>query len=263
MEQGREQLDLVAPDAELELAAAVGPDAVRGAVVVGGEEALDGAEPGRLHVDRPRRPAERLDVRDGVDDGVPGDAVAVRLEHGLASRASERGPRARPRGARRRPGGRAPASGTVSTLVPWYWPLKSTESTAPVSRSSAISSSRPVGGRVELEAEAGVEVEPRPQARRSWRARRAASRRRSQRLAACGRRPSPSEMPGLAQRQIERGALERPSGGSRDRRAAPARGRRAAACARCSRERLAASSPGERENGARAPGGGRARRRRR
>ena len=71
MEQRCQELDLVAADAELELAAAVGADLVRLAVVVGGEEPLDRAEARRLHVDRPRRPAQRLDVVDGVDHARP------------------------------------------------------------------------------------------------------------------------------------------------------------------------------------------------
>ena len=62
MEQRCQELDLVASDAELELPAAVGADVVRRAVVVGGEQPLDRAEARRLHVDRPRRPAQRLDV---------------------------------------------------------------------------------------------------------------------------------------------------------------------------------------------------------
>ena len=44
MEERREVLDLAAADAELELAAAVGADAVLLAVVVRGEEPLDRAE---------------------------------------------------------------------------------------------------------------------------------------------------------------------------------------------------------------------------
>ena len=67
---------------ELPLPAAVGADAVVLAVVVRREEPLDRAEPRRLHVHRARGPAERLDVLDGVDGGIPGHAVAVRLEHG-------------------------------------------------------------------------------------------------------------------------------------------------------------------------------------
>ena len=57
MEQRREQLNVPAARAELPLAAAVRADAVRLAVVVGGEEPLDRAEPRRLDVHRPRRPA--------------------------------------------------------------------------------------------------------------------------------------------------------------------------------------------------------------
>ena len=83
MEQRCQELDLVATDAELELAAAVGADVVRRAVVVRGEQPLDRAEARRLHVDGPRRPAQRLDVADRVDHRVPGDALVMRLEHRL------------------------------------------------------------------------------------------------------------------------------------------------------------------------------------
>ena len=82
MEERREQLDVPAPDRQLPLTAAVGADPMRLAVVVGGEEALDRPEPRGLDVDGARRPAERLDVRDGVDGGIPGDPVGVRLEDG-------------------------------------------------------------------------------------------------------------------------------------------------------------------------------------
>ena len=53
------------------------------AEVVAGEQRLDRAEARRLDVDRARREREPLDVGDGVDRRVPGDAVAVRLERGV------------------------------------------------------------------------------------------------------------------------------------------------------------------------------------
>src|SRR5262245_63284428 len=77
-----EELNVAATEAELPLAAAVGADPVRLAVVVGREEAFHRAEPRRLDVHGPRLPRQRLDVLDRVDDGVPGHSVAVRLEHG-------------------------------------------------------------------------------------------------------------------------------------------------------------------------------------
>ena len=83
MEHRGEVLDLPAPDAELGLAAAVDLDPALGAVVVGREELLGRAEPRRLDVDRARREREVLDVGDRVDRRVPGDAVAVGLEHGV------------------------------------------------------------------------------------------------------------------------------------------------------------------------------------
>ena len=53
------------------------------AVVVAGEQRLDRAEARRLDVDGLGRERERLDVGDRVDRRVPGDAVAVGLEHGV------------------------------------------------------------------------------------------------------------------------------------------------------------------------------------
>ena len=71
MEERREQLDLVAADAELELPAAVRADPLLGAVVVGAEELRHGTEARRLDVHRARWPAERLDVGDRVDHAHP------------------------------------------------------------------------------------------------------------------------------------------------------------------------------------------------
>src|SRR3954453_8292851 len=73
VEDGGEVLDLPSPDAELGLAAAVDLDPALGAVVIGREERLRGAEARRLDVDRAWREGEPFDVRAGVDRSVPGD----------------------------------------------------------------------------------------------------------------------------------------------------------------------------------------------
>ena len=70
-----------APGPELELAAAVDRDPALLAEVVEGEELANGAEARRLRVHAARREGQRVDVRGGVEGGVPGDPVAVRLEH--------------------------------------------------------------------------------------------------------------------------------------------------------------------------------------
>ena len=81
MEERGEVLDLTAARPQLELAAAVDRDPVLGAVVVEVEEAPHRAETRRLRVEADRRECERLDVLDRVDREVPGDPVAMRLEH--------------------------------------------------------------------------------------------------------------------------------------------------------------------------------------
>ena len=80
VEERRQVLNVAAAGAELELAAAVGRDALLLAVVVRVEESLQRPEPRRLDVDRTRLPGQRLDVLDRVDDRVPGDPLCVRLE---------------------------------------------------------------------------------------------------------------------------------------------------------------------------------------
>ena len=159
MEERREQLDLVAADAELELPAAVRADPVVGAVVVGGEEPLDGAEPRGLHVDRPRRPAEGLDVGDRVDHCVPGDPVVVRLEHGLGLRRERRilEPRV----------GKPVDDPAVERGVGHGVDARAAVLALEVDRVDRPRGGelrdqllRPVGRRVELEAQPGIEAEP-------------------------------------------------------------------------------------------------------
>ena len=77
MEDRGEVLDVAAAGAELELAAAVHPDAARLAVLVGAEQRAQRPQARRLDVDHPRREGQGLDVGDAVDGRVPGDAVAV------------------------------------------------------------------------------------------------------------------------------------------------------------------------------------------
>ena len=71
MEERREQLDLAAADAELELAAAVERDPVLVAAVVELEEPLERAEPRRLGVEAARRERQRLDVGARSGSGRP------------------------------------------------------------------------------------------------------------------------------------------------------------------------------------------------
>jgi hypothetical protein len=108
MKQGGEVLRLPAPRPELELAAAVGADAALGAVVVGGAEPGQRADPRGLDVDHPRRERERLDVGDRVDRGVPGDPVVVGGEHGGGRRSTMSGSSSHASGTPRPPAGRAP-----------------------------------------------------------------------------------------------------------------------------------------------------------
>src|SRR5439155_11785974 len=83
VEERSEQLDLSSSRSELPLTSAVPADPALLAVVVRGEEPFDRSEPGGLHVHRPRGPGKLLDVLDRVDDRVPGDPIAVRLQHRL------------------------------------------------------------------------------------------------------------------------------------------------------------------------------------
>ena len=80
MEGGGQVLDVVAAHAQLGLAAAVGADPLLLAVVVGGAQRLQPAQPRGLHVHRLGRERQRLDVGHRVDRRVPGDAVVLALE---------------------------------------------------------------------------------------------------------------------------------------------------------------------------------------
>ena len=210
MEHRGQVLDLPAPDAELGLAAAVDLDPALGAVVVGREELLGRAEARRLDVDRARREREALDVRDGVDRRVPGDAVAVGLEHGVGFGVGQvrvLEPRVRERL------GDAPVERRVRVDVDGRALVGALE----VDRRDRSGGRQPVDqrlvpvrGAVELEAQPGVHLEPpadRVEARRAADPQRRdevdrrllAPERLRQRLAA------------LAQREVERGALHRPA----------------------------------------------------
>ena len=70
-------MDLAAPGAELEHAAAVESDPLSRAVVVEVEQLAEKAEARRLDVQRPRREGEPLDVGNGMNRRVPGDSCAV------------------------------------------------------------------------------------------------------------------------------------------------------------------------------------------
>src|SRR3954454_7005712 len=83
VEQRAEVLDMPAPRPELELAAAVHPDAALVAVVVGVAQLLEAAHAGGLDVHHLRRERERLDVGDAVDVRVPRDAVASVAQDGI------------------------------------------------------------------------------------------------------------------------------------------------------------------------------------
>jgi len=80
VEHRREVLELAPPGTLLEHAAAVGADAVLGAVVVGVEQGPHAAEASGLQIEHPRLPRQGLDVRDRAYRLVPGDPIAVAFE---------------------------------------------------------------------------------------------------------------------------------------------------------------------------------------
>src|SRR5829696_2245553 len=80
MKERGQVLDLPPAGPQLPLAAAVGADSVRLAVVIAGKQLAQRAEARGLDVDHPRRPGQALDVGDRVDDRVPGDPLRDGLE---------------------------------------------------------------------------------------------------------------------------------------------------------------------------------------
>ena len=101
VKQRSEQLDLAAADVQLAHAAAVGHQAARLAGGVDVEQRPQVTDAARLDVERPRRERGRVDVRDGVDRRVVGDAVRLGLEQLARPRAGRAHPRAARPGTRR------------------------------------------------------------------------------------------------------------------------------------------------------------------
>ena len=202
MEERRERLDLAAAGSELELAAAVEHDPLLLAVVVEVEQPLQRAEPRRLRVEATRREGQRLDVFDGVDREIPGDAIAVRREHRI--------------GLRRQPGildpgvGKALGGEPVEVRpgcgvdpVPLVEALQIDGIDGAGRCESVDELGRPFVARVELEAQRGIELEV---------GERVLLRRDDE---GDGPRLSSERLcdgePGLAEREVEGGALDTPA----------------------------------------------------
>ena len=170
MEQAGEELDLAPADVQLELPAAVELDPVLGAPVVELEQPRDRPEARRLRVEAPWQERQRLDVRPGVDRRVEGEAVAVRLEYriGLGRQRGILDPRLREQlcdtCVELRVGG-------VVDDRPLVVPLQVDDVDAIELGEPSRELLRPFKGRVELEPEPGVELEPVIDLRRARRAR--------------------------------------------------------------------------------------------
>ena len=80
VEERGDIFDVPAARSELPLTAAVDGDPMLFAVVVAVEESLHAPKAGRLEVDRLRWEREAGDVGDRVDQGIPRDPVAVRVQ---------------------------------------------------------------------------------------------------------------------------------------------------------------------------------------
>ena len=195
-----------------------------------------------------------------MDRRVPGDAVAMRLEH-----------RGRLGGERRvlqprlgKPFGDAAVEVGIGRRVDGralVVTLEVDRVDGACRRELGDERVRPLGVRVELEPQTRVEVEPCLEALR--RRRLAEAHRDDERDLAWLPSDRVAERDSrLPKRQIERGALERPPAVVDDRRGAPEAGRRAVASPGAER-RCGASSRRRGEATVRAPAGGRARRRRR
>ena len=164
MEERGEVLDLPAAGAELELAATVDRDSLRGAVVVRVEEPFDAAEPRRLEVERPRREREARDVHNGVDGCIPRDPRPMRFENGIRLVVQRRILQPRLREGQRN----ARVEGRIRRLVDRCALVRALE----VERvyGAGLDKLRdnrvvPCGRRVELDAQVGIEVEPGAQRR--------------------------------------------------------------------------------------------------
>ena len=199
---------MAAAYAELELAAAVGADASLLAVVVRREEALDGAEARGLHVHGLRRPRERFDVVDRVDDGVPRHLPRDRLQN--RARAVVDGRVLEPHA--RQALDHAAIEGGVSTLVDHgsrVVALEVDRVDAPDLVEFRDEIFRPVARRVELETQTGIEREP---ALEHLERRRLAESHRDD----VGQRPElatdrlAEREPALTEREVESGAFECP-----------------------------------------------------
>src|SRR5436190_10008045 len=164
VEERSKHLDLAAPDAELELAAAVERDPVLLTALVELEQAPNRPEARGLAVEASRRERQRLDVGPGMDRSVPGDAIAVRLEYGISlgrecgildPRVAERlGDATVQLGV-----GRVVDRGAVVLALQ----IDDVDDVAGHELRDHLV--RPIGGRVELESQVRVELEPRIQRR--------------------------------------------------------------------------------------------------
>ena len=241
MEQRGEVLDLAPPGPELELAAAVRPDAPLLAVVVCVEQLAHAPEPRRLDVDRPRRKRQPFDVVDGVDDRVPGDPVAVRLQDRIGLLGQRRVLDERLREALRHQAVE-PRVGRLVDDRAAVLALQVDRLDRPELRELGYERVVPRAARVELELQAGVVLEPPADA---------GARRRVAEV----HRHDEADRPHLAldgigersarlpERQVERGALEGPAPGSRSRRPCPARSGTARADPRAGRRSRACATP--------------------
>ena len=208
VEQRGEQLDLAAADAQLAHAAAVGDQAPLLGEGVDVEQRPQVADAARLDVERHRRERHGVDVGGGVDRRVVGDAVRVRREQlrdlrevvrVLEQRVRERGDHALVHGEQLR------QLGHVEPVLA----LEVDDLDGLRRGDLGDQLRRPGRDGVELEAQAGVAVEPDAQ-------------RRERRRIAQAERVDEADRAGLAaedlvqrlarlvERQVERGGLERP-----------------------------------------------------
>ena len=180
------------------------------AVVVAGEQRLDRAEARRLDVDGLGRERERLDVGDRVDRRVPGDAVAVGLERGVGLGLGQVGVL--------EPGvGQRLGDPAVERRVGVDVDRRALVGALEVDRGDRAGLDElldqlagPVGRAVELEAQPRVDLEP---VAHRLEARRVAEPQRDDEAdrAVLAAQHVAERAAGLAQREVERGALDRPA----------------------------------------------------